>query len=238
MPRKRSIEISIPHPCTQPWEAMIPNAEGRFCNHCQKTVFDLTEMTDAEIARRMDAPDAPTCARMRKSQLNRPLEYWIVSTNRTWPRLALGAMLTVAAAMPHALLGQSPIDSLPNNDSLLTTNALIKRSKEVYHLQGNIIEAETGNPYTGAWVSINKTMSIFAGENGAFAFQIPMDSIRDSITLYVDRYRPGEGIVLRKEDLPQNIIIAVGYHEMALGGAISVDRTSARRLRKTNKGGN
>lgn len=42
-------KISIPSPCSESWNAMSPNGNGRFCNSCDKTVVDFTKMTNPEI---------------------------------------------------------------------------------------------------------------------------------------------------------------------------------------------
>jgi hypothetical protein len=47
---KHTYSLKIASPCSQNREEMIPNAEGRFCTHCQKTVIDFTQMSDYEIA--------------------------------------------------------------------------------------------------------------------------------------------------------------------------------------------
>jgi len=42
-------KVRIPSPCSENWDAMLPNEKGRFCNPCDKTVIDFTKMTDPEI---------------------------------------------------------------------------------------------------------------------------------------------------------------------------------------------
>ncbi|MFQ6603880.1 hypothetical protein [Flavobacterium sp. C3NV] len=42
-------QITIPKPCNQNWNSMLPNKEGRFCNSCSKTVIDFTKMENSEI---------------------------------------------------------------------------------------------------------------------------------------------------------------------------------------------
>jgi hypothetical protein len=41
--------ISIPTPCHESWQQMIPMENGRHCQSCCKTVIDFTVMTDSEI---------------------------------------------------------------------------------------------------------------------------------------------------------------------------------------------
>lgn len=41
--------FTIPNPCHENWSEMEPNAEGRFCGSCQKTVVDFTRFSDQEL---------------------------------------------------------------------------------------------------------------------------------------------------------------------------------------------
>lgn len=44
-----SIRISIPDPCNQNWNQMLPNEKGRYCDTCKLTVVDFTKMSNEEI---------------------------------------------------------------------------------------------------------------------------------------------------------------------------------------------
>lgn len=44
----RSQDIEIPEPCHADWDAMRPEQRGKFCFDCQKSVHDLSSMTEDE----------------------------------------------------------------------------------------------------------------------------------------------------------------------------------------------
>ncbi|WP_264552414.1 energy transducer TonB [Flavobacterium sp. N2038] len=67
----KKYKLSIPEPCTENWEKMIPNQKGRFCLSCSKTVIDFTEMLPEEIQHFfIQNYGKNICGRIRKSQLD------------------------------------------------------------------------------------------------------------------------------------------------------------------------
>jgi hypothetical protein len=75
---------------------MLPNAAGRHCAACQKTVVDFSQKTDAEIlAILARAAGGETCGRFGADQLNRPLVPAATLTAdrrwRTWLAAAVAA---------------------------------------------------------------------------------------------------------------------------------------------------
>src|SRR5690606_37083025 len=43
------MKISVPKPCYENWNEMLPEEKGRFCLSCQKCVYDLSKISDKEI---------------------------------------------------------------------------------------------------------------------------------------------------------------------------------------------
>ena len=65
----KNYRIAIPEPCHEDWNQMSPNAQGRFCSSCAKTVVDFTQMNKDEIAKHV-AENDKVCGRISSSQLN------------------------------------------------------------------------------------------------------------------------------------------------------------------------
>lgn len=65
------IKISIPEPCHEDWNKMIPNKNGRFCESCSKTVVDFTTMLPDDIKNYfLENRGKSICGRIKQSQMD------------------------------------------------------------------------------------------------------------------------------------------------------------------------
>ncbi|MES2134520.1 MAG: T9SS type A sorting domain-containing protein [Bacteroidota bacterium] len=70
--------VRIPEPCHEDWNKMQPDAKGKFCNSCNKSVFDFSNKTDNEIRDILiEHKDQKVCGHFKKSQVNRSLNITI-----------------------------------------------------------------------------------------------------------------------------------------------------------------
>ncbi|GAL79736.1 hypothetical protein JCM19274_3148 [Algibacter lectus] len=68
---KKFYSISIPKPCHENWNNMIPEEKGRFCNSCSKTVIDFTKMDTMEIQDFINQnKENNICGHFRQTQLD------------------------------------------------------------------------------------------------------------------------------------------------------------------------
>ncbi|WDO11965.1 carboxypeptidase-like regulatory domain-containing protein [Flavobacterium sp. WW92] len=67
------INISIPKPCHENWQEMTAVEKGRFCNSCQKTVYDFTKLSDRQLIQKINS-EPNSCGRFLKTQLNKDLQ--------------------------------------------------------------------------------------------------------------------------------------------------------------------
>lgn len=68
----KSIQYSIPDPCDKSWNEMTPDANGRFCGSCEKSVVDFTNMSDFSIVNYFEKhKNEKVCGRFTKPQLER-----------------------------------------------------------------------------------------------------------------------------------------------------------------------
>ncbi|MFC6095772.1 carboxypeptidase-like regulatory domain-containing protein [Flavobacterium qiangtangense] len=90
------INISIPKPCHENWQKMTPLEKGRFCDSCQKQVFDFTKSSDTEILQKFNS-EKNICGRFLKTQLERDIvsqkkksSFWIAGASGILSFLSLG----------------------------------------------------------------------------------------------------------------------------------------------------
>ncbi len=65
-------KLTIPKPCFQNWNDMIPGKGGRHCSSCSKTVTDFTSMSDEAIEQFFITNQGKNiCGRFRSTQIDR-----------------------------------------------------------------------------------------------------------------------------------------------------------------------
>ncbi|AXB57342.1 hypothetical protein [Flavobacterium fluviale] len=69
----KEIKISLIKPCHESWSKMTTNEKNKFCNVCQKNVFDFTKASNLEIINIFNK-NQNLCGRFNPSQLNKNLE--------------------------------------------------------------------------------------------------------------------------------------------------------------------
>lgn len=73
MPKK--LQLSIPKPCHENWDAMTPVQQGKFCGSCQKQVVDFSNMSDRQVAEFFKKPSTGSvCGRFMTDQLDRDID--------------------------------------------------------------------------------------------------------------------------------------------------------------------
>lgn len=96
----KSTRISIKEPCSENWEKMTPNEQGRFCQSCQKSVVDIQSWSDEKLLNFLAESKGQACLKASKQQLNRPL-IQAPSTGLKWNAYIGGFLaLFITSAVP------------------------------------------------------------------------------------------------------------------------------------------
>jgi outer membrane protein OmpA-like peptidoglycan-associated protein len=70
MKEKLPLNINIPKPCNQNWDAMAQVDDGKHCTQCNNLVYDFSQMTDNEVLEFFKQKPTTHCGRFHNSQLN------------------------------------------------------------------------------------------------------------------------------------------------------------------------
>lgn len=90
-------KIDIPEPCTENWDKMIPNENGRHCDSCAKTVVDFTGMHPLEIQSYLQTHlHKGVCGRIKQEDLSTIRIYVpqaVIESQVTFQKIFLLALL-------------------------------------------------------------------------------------------------------------------------------------------------
>jgi hypothetical protein len=159
MRRSISVQLSIPQPCSQNWEAMSVNETGRFCDNCNKPVIDFTNYSDQQLADFFKRSKGTICGKLRNDQLEKELYPSQYSQNRSFPQLLVSAALAIG-------LGNN---AYANDEHIAPTAIHVVASAEK--------EVEKSNAVTGGdstrFVSGNNTVTKLTGKAGGISYRRP-----------------------------------------------------------------
>jgi len=159
MSKSKSIQITIPNPCSQKWDAMIPDAKGRRCDHCQKSVIDFTTWSDTALYNFFSKNTEHVCGRFLSTQVNHPINIPYQPHSSLY-RIAIALGLTLifterneAIAQNKApLTQQNPTkgntDTVEKKHSITAIDSAIIALQNDYFITGDIFvrEPEIPNP--------------------------------------------------------------------------------------------
>lgn len=164
-------QISIPKPCLQPWQQMAVVNNGRYCDHCCKTVIDFTVMSDAEVIRYFSATEH-VCGRFGQQQLV-DINKGLAANKRgrfSWVSLLVASIVSFTSferAEAKAIHGIEQGPSLRENK-----RALPDTTVRVF-VQGFVFEKSTGQPLVGTSVHAKTGEQAAVDLSGRFKLTVP-----------------------------------------------------------------
>lgn len=110
---KRKLNISVPKPCLENYNAFTPSANGGFCKACKKEVIDFTKMTSTELIDYLDKNTQQNlCGKFRSNQLK---HYNSFVTKRLKLGYLNGLFLTILSFFSFDKSQAQSYTILPNN---------------------------------------------------------------------------------------------------------------------------
>ncbi len=208
---KNKLHISIPEPCHENWQNMSLAEKGRFCDRCQKNVFDFTSSTDKEIINTFNQ-NQNLCGRFLNSQLNRDLikpqkksSLWLTTTSALISFIGLGSQDAIA---------QGEIKTEQTDRNVIIGKTLpVQKEFEI----SGIVTDETG-PLPGANISVKgKNISTQSDFDGKYKIKVQIGDIL--ISSYVG-YESNETTVTNNK----NLEIKLKLTEALLGEVVYIKK--------------
>ena len=106
MSKPKSIEITIPLPCSENRDEMTLTTDGRFCTHGQKTVIDFSTWSDTALYNFFSKNTERVCGTFSADQLNRPIYIPYQPHSRLY-RITIALGLTLIFSQTPNLLAQN-----------------------------------------------------------------------------------------------------------------------------------
>lgn len=166
---RKYLRLQVTKPCDENFDNMLPAASGHFCQSCNKTVVDFTNMTDNQLMEYFRKPRPNSCGRFYADQLDKHLE--IPSQKISWLRyfftIGIPAMLLSFKADAQRIIKKNPTVKVMDTQS--KGKSLFIPAKT---LNGSIT-GEDGNPVPYASVIVKETQrGVAADSNGVFTMQL------------------------------------------------------------------
>lgn len=216
---KKSVSLSIPRPCAEPWSNFTPTPGGGFCGSCQKTVIDFSRMSDQQILDYLrQKRGAHTCGRFRADQLK---TYTFPDPNSIRPgfmllRAGILSLLLLFTSRPAGSKNTEPVmPAVEATHSTAHPGASVAAVVRGDHWVKGVVRDESGAPVPGASVyRKGTTQGTLTDVDGRFEFPYKLktgDVLTISFLGYasVDYVVPGEGA--------GDVVISLGPEYMLTG---------------------
>ena len=178
------MKLQVSQPCSQDWNTMTPQEQGRFCGSCQKVVIDFTTMSDSEIISHFQNYKGNTCGRFYDNQLNTKLKIIEKVKPSFWSRFVAASFALFLISSPsysnnlpkdksHSSLFQKqtkPSDKKIDDDSYIKIEGIVTDSLR-YSLSDVIVSVKE--------VKITQ----ITDANGNFEILIPKETLKNTPVL-------------------------------------------------------
>lgn len=234
----QSAVISIPSPCTEPWEQMTTVSGGRHCASCQKTVQDFSTFSDRELANWLSTYNGEAvCGRLRTNQLERSIRQGQVRSeqgkNGGWVRWAMALVLGWQTAKGQTVPDR-PTSSPTSLSPVIARNAFILTEPILFYVTGQVVN-EDNVPYKSTIVRNERNGTFILTDDGG-NFRLPIhksDQVQDSLQLGIigDGSRRCVTVSTKQENAPLLLTMYATEPSRSIvgGGLVIVQQKQAKR---------
>ncbi|MFT6320893.1 MAG: hypothetical protein ACJAT4_001822 [Granulosicoccus sp.] len=170
--KPKTIRFLVPEPCSENWNEMHSLPGGRFCDNCEKTVVDFSEMANNELVRFFEKNDQKLCGRFRSDQLDKEIEFPRVPTSFQ--------KLKSIAAIAAGLLVWNGVDAqtVRTLGSIIKVEATVEKANNNKPLKNKlkgIVKDHNGETLIGANILLEEDKGTTTDIDGKFELEIPND---------------------------------------------------------------
>jgi hypothetical protein len=224
----RSVQISVPIPCHEDWQTMLPEEKGRFCLSCQKTVIDFSTMTDTEILKHIVDSSKNLCGNFSPDQLDRQITE-LPQRKRNVFRYAwnMAAVFLIFSTKSSAQVKPAkdsivwaPVNNVHEGTMLLGKVSVAAINRHI--IKGRVTDT-TGNPIVGAsvWIKGSK-QGVATDEQGGFSISAYPASFPVTLSISYVGYSLTEKLIT-EEQYDKPVVIQLKQQFTGwLGGAVVI----------------
>ncbi len=178
--KAKTIQFQIPEPCSENWNKMHSLPGGRFCDNCEKTVVDFSQMTDNELVRFFEKNDQQLCGRFRSDQLDKEIELPRVQTSfqklKSIAAIAAG-LLAWNTAPAQTISPQESISIVKKTKAVKGEKCQRKISNTTFSKKKfkGIVKDQNGETLIGVNILLEKNKGTVTDIDGTFELEIPDD---------------------------------------------------------------
>jgi len=193
--------LKLDKPCTENWEHMTPNEQGRFCQLCAKTVIDFSNLSPIEITKQLKQARGSVCARVSKKQLKTPLIDIEQKKSLRFPYSNVAAGLMIATALTLNPVAQAALPTVQTEwvSTLQHSSSSLHHSvtpemlaavndNESIVFKGKVQSVDNATPIKNAkvlFITLTDVFATYTAEDGTFSLVIPSELIDDNNVLRV-----------------------------------------------------
>ncbi len=218
---QKNIQLSIPEPCHENWEAMTPEAQGRFCQSCAKTVVDFTQMTDTEVFNFFkDKAGQQVCGRLATDQLMSPIHAVKEVHGRKWFWRYAAAFLLFMSRSEARAQGKVAVVKAPVVRDPKVIKGEVAPVTDLMTVKG-VVRNAGGEPVGFASVRAKgATTAVAADEDGVYSLKVKKGTVLEvSAVGYAVK---DVVVVTAMTDVTLEGAITIGEAVVVMTGAIAI----------------
>lgn len=202
---ERNLNLTIPTPCHEKWENFSMTTAGGFCSSCNKTVADLTKMSDKEVLKYLQEKTSHTCVRTRRDQL-KTYSFPSFTASMLFKAAAISLFLLMINKPSSAQIAASTAVSAVNSAGVVCD---VKAPVVSVTIKGVVKAEDDGQVVPGVYIhQKGTTVGTLTDVDGKFEFPAKLNG-GDVLVFSFVGYQTIEYAVTGNETEPIAIVLSV-----------------------------